>query len=63
MFYESLCSDSVVWVLVVLVWLSCVGMYSLKSGYVKVEDFIVDFLFGDCIGYCVYFVYVVVYLM
>jgi hypothetical protein len=39
------------------------GTYSRKSTHAKAEDPTADFLFGDRIGYCVYFAHAAVYLM
>ncbi len=39
------------------------GSYSRKSQHAKAEDPTADFLFGDRVGYCVYFAHAAVYLM
>jgi transglutaminase-like putative cysteine protease len=39
------------------------GTYSRKSAHARAEDPTGDFLFGDRIGYCVYFAHAAVYLM
>jgi transglutaminase-like putative cysteine protease len=44
-------------------WLSKEGTYSLKSGHAAAEDPTADFLFGDRTGYCVHFAHAAVYLM
>jgi transglutaminase-like putative cysteine protease len=39
------------------------GTYSRKSAHARAEDPTADFLFGDRVGYCVYFAHAAVYLM
>ena len=49
--------------LMVSLWLSKQGTYSLKSGHASADDPTADFLFGDRTGYCVHFAHAAVYLM
>jgi len=47
----------------VSLWLSKEGTYSLRSKHAAAEDPTADFLFGDKTGYCVHFAHAAVYLM
>lgn len=47
----------------VSLWLSKEGIYSLRSGHASADDPVADFLFGDRTGYCVHFAHAAVYLM
>jgi transglutaminase-like putative cysteine protease len=47
----------------VSLWLSKEGTYSLRSQHASAADPTADFLFGDKTGYCVHFAHAAVYLM
>jgi transglutaminase-like putative cysteine protease len=60
---EWIRSNPVAQGMMVSLWLSKEGTYSLRSNHASAEDPTADFLFGDKTGYCVHFAHAAVYLM
>lgn len=60
---DDLREDKVAQGVMVSLWLSKQGIYSLKSKHAAAADPTADFLFGDRTGYCVHFAHAAVYLM